>query len=39
MGQWDSMSRFTSSTARSWSSVSWYGNAASISSCQGLSGL
>ena len=33
-----SMSRFTSSMQRSWSSVSWYGKAASNSLCQSVSG-
>ena len=32
------MSALTSATARSWSSVSSYGNEASSSCCQGVSG-
>ena len=32
------MSALTSATARSWSTVSSYGNDASISICQGVSG-
>ena len=38
MGTVDSMSSLTSRIALSWSGVSWKGNAASISRCQGVSG-
>ena len=38
MGLADCMSAFTSAMAESWSGVSWYGNASSISRWAGVSG-